>query len=131
VRGYGWTPYFVEGSDPDSMHQAMAATVEHCVLEIRRISRKRAPSGVADAAALADDRAALAQGLGRPKKWTATSWKASGARTRFRCPTSRRTRSTAHSGNWMRSYQKPEELFDENGKLIPELKELAPTGSAA
>src|SRR5262249_38313838 len=35
MRGYGWTPYFVEGSDLDSMHQAMAATVEHCVLEIR------------------------------------------------------------------------------------------------
>src|SRR5246127_2808614 len=34
--GYGWTPHFVEGSDPDSMHQAMAATVEHCVLEIRK-----------------------------------------------------------------------------------------------
>ena len=36
LRGYGWTPYFVEGSDPDSMHQAMAATVEHCVLEIQK-----------------------------------------------------------------------------------------------
>jgi len=36
LRGYGWTPYFVEGSDPESMHQAMAATAEHCVLEINR-----------------------------------------------------------------------------------------------
>jgi len=35
-KGYGWTPHFVEGSDPESMHQAMAATVEHCVQEIRR-----------------------------------------------------------------------------------------------
>src|SRR5215471_4165468 len=35
-RGYGWTPYFVEGSDPDSMHQAMAATMEHCVSQIRK-----------------------------------------------------------------------------------------------
>jgi phosphoketolase len=35
LRGCGWTPYFVEGCDPESMHQAMAATVEHCVLEIR------------------------------------------------------------------------------------------------
>ena len=34
-RGYGWTPYFVEGSDLDSMHQAMAATMEHCINEIR------------------------------------------------------------------------------------------------
>src|SRR5579872_3318799 len=35
-RGYGYTPYFVEGSEPESMHQAMAATMEHCVLEIRK-----------------------------------------------------------------------------------------------
>src|SRR5208283_386571 len=34
-RGYGYEPYFVEGSDPDSMHQAMAASLEHCVKEIR------------------------------------------------------------------------------------------------
>src|SRR5215831_17220237 len=39
LRGYGWTPCFVEGSDPESMHQAMAATVEHCVTEIKRIQR--------------------------------------------------------------------------------------------
>src|SRR5437879_3096459 len=38
-RGYGWTPYFVEGSDIDSMHQAMAATVERCVNEIREHRR--------------------------------------------------------------------------------------------
>ena len=36
LRGYGWTPYFVEGSDPESMHQAMAATAEHCLLEINQ-----------------------------------------------------------------------------------------------
>jgi xylulose-5-phosphate/fructose-6-phosphate phosphoketolase len=38
--GYGYTPYFVEGSDPQSMHQAMAATLEHCVLEIRTIQEQ-------------------------------------------------------------------------------------------
>src|SRR5499433_4067619 len=36
LRGYGWTPYFVEGSDPETMHQAMAATVDHCIQEIRK-----------------------------------------------------------------------------------------------
>ncbi len=41
-RGYGWTPYFVEGSDSDSMHQAMAATVEQCISEIRK-SQQRSP----------------------------------------------------------------------------------------
>src|ERR1051325_1011722 len=46
-RGYGWTPYFVEGSDPDSMHQAMAATVEHCVEEIRNAQLECRTPGVA------------------------------------------------------------------------------------
>ena len=44
-RGYGWTPYFVEGDDPATMHQAMAATLEHCVLEIRRIQAEARRSG--------------------------------------------------------------------------------------
>ena len=44
-KGYGWTPYFVEGSDPETMHQAMAATMEQCVLEIRRIQQEARSSG--------------------------------------------------------------------------------------
>ena len=46
--GYGWTPYFVEGSDPESMHQAMAATVEHCVNEIRQAQQDCPRSGVGE-----------------------------------------------------------------------------------
>jgi hypothetical protein len=38
--GYGYTPYFVEGSDPQSMHRAVAATMEHCALEIRKYRRR-------------------------------------------------------------------------------------------
>ena len=45
--GYGYTPYFVEGSDPDSMHQAMAATLEHCVLEIRKFQDEARQTGKA------------------------------------------------------------------------------------
>ena len=45
--GYGWTPYFVEGSDLESMHQAMAATVEKCVLEIKAIQKQARDSGKA------------------------------------------------------------------------------------
>ena len=47
MRGYGWTPHFVEGSDPDSMHQAMAATVEHCIQEIRAHQQECRRTGVA------------------------------------------------------------------------------------
>ena len=39
-KGYGWTPYFVEGNDSEMMHQTMAVTLEHCVLEIRRIQEE-------------------------------------------------------------------------------------------
>src|SRR5690349_356532 len=47
-RGYGWTPYFVEGSDFDSMHQAMAATTEKCIAEIRDHQKKARTSGLAE-----------------------------------------------------------------------------------
>src|SRR5512135_3015647 len=47
LYGCGWTPYFVEGSDPPSMHQAMAATLEHCVLEIRRFQEEARATGKA------------------------------------------------------------------------------------
>jgi len=43
--GYGYIPYFVEGSDPSSMHQAMAATLEHCVLEIRKVQEEARRTG--------------------------------------------------------------------------------------
>ncbi len=66
-KGYGWTPHFVEGHDPKSMHQTMAATLEDCVLEIRRIQQEARTSGKADSGALADDCAAQPQGLDRPK----------------------------------------------------------------
>jgi xylulose-5-phosphate/fructose-6-phosphate phosphoketolase len=45
--GYGYTPYFVEGSEPQSMHQAMAATLEHCVLEIRKVQDEARRTGKA------------------------------------------------------------------------------------
>ena len=65
LRGYGWTPYFVEGSDPKSMHQAMAATAEHCIEEIRNTQRECRMTGVARRPALADDRSAFPKGMGR------------------------------------------------------------------
>ena len=46
-RGYGWHPYFVEGDDPQTMHQLMAATLEECVMEIRTIQDRARQSGTA------------------------------------------------------------------------------------
>ena len=115
---------------PDTMHQAMAATVEHCVPEIRKYQQRGARVRRSRAPALADDRAAHAQGLdaprggGRPQAGRLLARPPGAAAGR-----EERTRSSSRLlENWMRA-QKPEELFDENGKLIPELKELAPTGT--
>jgi len=127
--GYGYTPYFVEGSDPASMHQAMAATLEHCVLEIRKIQEEARRTGNAVRPLWP------MIVLRSPKGWTAPReidghylegfWRA------HQIPLSEMATKPSHLKaleTWMRGY-KPEELFDEDGKVIPELKALAPKGS--
>jgi xylulose-5-phosphate/fructose-6-phosphate phosphoketolase len=129
MRGYGWTPCFVEGSDHDSMHQAMAATTEHCVSEIRRIQQQARASGDAER-----PRWPMIV-LRSPKGWTAPSkvgehrlegfWRA------HQIPLTdvkKIPERLQELESWMRSY-KPEELFDEKGKLRAELKALAPAGT--
>ena len=73
MRGYGYHPYFVEGDDPEPMHQLMAATLDKVVAEIRRIQVERPDQGHHDAAALADDRPQDSQGLDRAQggRWPA------------------------------------------------------------
>ena len=73
-KGYGYTPCFVEGSDPESMHQAMAATLDHCVQSIRSVQEEARSTGVANQTTLAHDRPANAQGLDRASRsrWTQT-----------------------------------------------------------
>jgi xylulose-5-phosphate/fructose-6-phosphate phosphoketolase len=127
--GYGYTPYFVEGSDPDTMHQAMAATLEHCVIEIRNIQQEARQGGKAFR-----PRWPMVI-LRSPKGWTAPReveghylegfWRA------HQIPL---TNVATDPGQfkvleqWLRSY-KPEALFDDNGRLLPELKALPPTGN--
>ena len=126
--GYGYTPYFVEGSDPQTMHQAMAATLEHCVLEIRRFQEEARRTGKA-----LRPRWPMVI-LRSPKGWTAPRqvdghylegfWRA------HQIPLTEVATNPSQLKvleNWMRSY-KPEKLFDEDGRLIPELKALAPKG---
>jgi xylulose-5-phosphate/fructose-6-phosphate phosphoketolase len=128
--GYGWTPYFVEGSDGESMHQAMAATLEHCVLEIKKFQKQARDSKKAFR-----PRWPMIV-LRSPKGWTAPRkvdgkllegfWRA------HQVPIPDVATNPPHLKvleNWMKSY-KPEEVFDKEGKLIPELKELAPVGNA-
>jgi xylulose-5-phosphate/fructose-6-phosphate phosphoketolase len=125
-RGYGWTPYFVEGSDPDSMHQAMAATVEQCVEEIRNAQRASRETGEARR-----PRWPMIV-LRSPKGWGAPlevgGHRIEGFWRAHQVPLTEVKKNPEQLqllAKWMRA-QKPEELFDQNGRLIPELKALAP-----
>jgi xylulose-5-phosphate/fructose-6-phosphate phosphoketolase len=128
--GYGWTPHFVEGDDPESMHQKMAATLEDCVLEIRRLQQEARTSGKGKAARQRWPMIVLRS----PKGWTGPKevdgHKVEGFWRAHQVPLSGLHDNPAHLKQlegWLRSY-KPEELFDESGQLIPELKALAPKG---
>jgi len=129
IRGYGWTPYFVEGDEPEKMHLLMAAAMEKATIEIKHIqnnartnndlTRPRWPMIV----------------LNSPKGWTGP-----------KIVDGKQIENTARSHqipllvdfdhpdnlllleNWLQSY-KPHELFDKNGRLLPFLAELAPKGN--
>jgi xylulose-5-phosphate/fructose-6-phosphate phosphoketolase len=128
MRGYGYEPYFVEGDDPETMHQLMAATMEKVVLRIREIQDKARSSG--DATRPIWPMIVLRS----PKGWTGPKevdghkvegfWRAH--QVPVLDPQTNKTNLKVVE-DWMRSY-KPEELFEENGCLVAELRELAPVG---
>ena len=128
-KGYGYTPCFVEGSDPDSMHQAMAATLDDCMQRIRSIQHEARDSGIATR-----PRWPMIV-LRTPKGWTSPAevdgHKLEGFWRAHQVPIADVRKNPAHLNlleDWLRSY-KPEELFDANGTLIPEIRELAPAGN--
>ncbi|MFM8330272.1 MAG: phosphoketolase, partial [Candidatus Methylumidiphilus sp.] len=127
-KGYGWTPYFVEGSDPATMHQAMAATLDRCVADIRAAQKAARDSGVA-----ARPRWPMIV-LRTPKGWgapgTIDGHKVEGFWRAHQVPVADVQKNPAHLTlleAWMRSY-KPEELFDADGAPLAELRALAPVG---
>lgn len=127
--GYGYTPYFVEGSEPESMHQAMAATLDLCIMDILQIQEDARQTGVAQR-----PRWPMIV-LRTPKGWTGPTaldnhkvegfWRAHQVPLTGVRENPDRLRQLE---DWMRSYR-PETLFDENGTLIPELRAIAPTGA--
>ncbi len=128
-KGYGWTPHFVEGDDPQVMHQKMAATMERCVMEIRRIQKEARASGTATR-----PRWPMII-LRSPKGWTGPKevdgHKVEGYWRAHQVPLSGLHNNPPHLKqleDWLRSY-KPEELFDPQGRLIEELRALAPKGA--
>jgi xylulose-5-phosphate/fructose-6-phosphate phosphoketolase len=128
-RGYGYTPYFVEGSDPAEVHQQMAAVMEVCIEQIREIQQSQRASGVAER-----PRWPMIV-LRTPKGWTGPrevdGKRLEGFWRSHQVPMGDMQTNPEHLAsleNWMRRY-KPEDLFDESGALIQELKALAPEGN--
>lgn len=128
-KGYGYKPYFVEGSDPALMHQKMAAILETTISEIKAIQAEARSTGVAKRPLWP------MIVLRSPKGWTGPTevngHKVEGFWRAHQVPMADVTTNPTHLKlleDWMRSY-KPEELFDANGRLIPELKTLAPQGT--
>jgi xylulose-5-phosphate/fructose-6-phosphate phosphoketolase len=128
-RGYGWTPYVVEGDEPSKVHAAMAATLDTVIDEIRTMqttarrggnpSRPRWPMIV----------------LVTPKGWTGPKTvdgqRIEGTFRAHQVPLSDPRSNPTHLGlleSWLKSYR-PEELFDASGRLIDELAQLAPVGA--
>ncbi len=126
LRGYGWNPYFVEGSDPTYMHHTMAAALEQCLSDIREAQAAARQSGTATRPMWP------MIVLRSPKGWTAPkeidghalegSWRS------HQVPIGNVQTNPQHLQlleTWMRSYR-PEELFTETGALRPDLAALAP-----
>jgi xylulose-5-phosphate/fructose-6-phosphate phosphoketolase len=128
IRGCGWAPYFVEGDEPEMMHQAMAAALDAAIEDIGAIqgnarkngdnTRPRWPMIV----------------LRSPKGWTGPKvvdgLQVEGTFRSHQVPLLVDSEHPDHVGQleaWMHSYR-PEELFDEAGRLVPELAGLAPEG---
>ncbi len=126
--GYGYKPYFVEGSDPEAMHLLMAETLDTITAEIKAIQQEARSQGY-------QKRPQWPMIILRsPKGWTGPkevdgkqmegSWRS------HQVPLAEMATHPEHTKlleDWMKSYH-PETLFDQNGTLIPELAEMAPKG---
>ena len=127
-RGYGYSPYVVEGDDPLDMHQRMAATLDTAVGEIRTIQRN-----------------ARAKGFKTRPRWPMIILRSPKGWTGPKAVDGKQTEGSSRSHQvpmgdmdrpghvkllekWLKSYR-PQELFDKTGRLIPDLSALAPTGA--
>jgi xylulose-5-phosphate/fructose-6-phosphate phosphoketolase len=128
LRGYGWTPYYVEGHEPAAMHEAMATTLDKVVEEIKRIQEDARLRG-------SEQRPRWPMIVfGSPKGWTGPKMvdglPVEGTFRAHQVPLSDPAKNPAHLKQleeWLRSYR-PDELFDGQGRLKPELAALAPVG---
>src|SRR5271163_1602533 len=127
-RGYGYAPYFLEGDDPVSMHQQMAGTLDAMLAEIQAIQKRAREEGNTER-----PRWPMLV-LRTPKGWTGPKMvdgkQVEGTWRSHQVPFSEVREKPEHLrilDEWMRSYR-PQELFDAEGKLKPEIAQLAPKG---
>jgi xylulose-5-phosphate/fructose-6-phosphate phosphoketolase len=129
LRGYGWTPFFVEGEEPEEMHQTMAATLDKVVEQIQKIQHDARIQGDATRPHWPMIVLRSLKGWTGPK--VIDGLPVEGTFRAHQVPLSISSSTPPEHleqlESWMRSY-KPEELFDEHGRLLPELVELAPKG---
>lgn len=128
MTGYGYTPWYVRGDDPDEVHQLLAATLEEVVAEIKRIQYEARENG--DLARPLWPMIVLET----PKGWTGPEYvdglKIEGHYRSHQVPVADVRKNPEHLkvlDQWLRSYR-PEELFDEQGRLVEQLRELRPVG---
>jgi len=128
LRGYGWEPFYVEGHEPALMHQAMAATLDKALERIQEIQQNARAGG--DSTRPIWPMIVLKS----PKGWTGPKMvdglPNEGTFRSHQVPLSVNAAHPDHLAQletWLKSYR-PEELFDEKGRLFPELAELAPSG---
>ena len=133
MRGYGWTPYFVSGSDPALMHEAMAATLDTAVAQIKAFQLEARVNSQANITTPRPRWPMIV--LESPKGWTGPKVvdgrQIEGTFRAHQVPISD---PAAHPGHlelieaWLKSYR-PEELFDAQGRLNADLAALAPKGT--
>ncbi|MGE5469809.1 MAG: phosphoketolase [Bacteroidota bacterium] len=127
-RGYGYTPYFVEGEEAEPMHRQMAATLDRALADIRRIQQDARTNGFRERPAWP------MIVLRSPKGWTGPTTvdgkPSTGSFRAHQVPMG----EMSHAGHvallesWLQSYR-PQELFDADGHLQPEIAALAPQGN--
>ena len=128
LTGYGWTPYFVEGHEPEKMHQAMAATLEIVIEQILQIQESARTKGITTRPLWP------MIVLNSPKGWTGPKevdgLPVEGTFRAHQVPLSDPAKNPKHLEQleeWLRSYR-PWELFDDGGRFKRELADLAPEG---
>ncbi|GHD46178.1 phosphoketolase family protein [Mycetocola manganoxydans] len=129
LRGYGHTPYYVEGEDPEQMHQDFARILDACLTEIREIKRRAREDGRTER-----PRWPMIV-LRSPKGWTGPAevdgQKVEGSWRSHQVPFSTARDNDAHRQvleGWLRSYR-PEELFNETGAPVEAIRTLHPEGT--